>query len=182
MLSGRSALWSWSFGGAPTTEKGSCLGILSQRDLQRDMEKADMPWKTMRGRRKRRQMGRVQPRKKSEMRQRGGVGEKRRRRRRWRKGPCREVVAPRKVGKREREGRESVDSIPGGRSGWLGKGRRWSRTFAAAAADEERWWRKKGTFAGVVMRVTRMLREERLAARWRRGIVWPLDKKGKMRT
>lgn len=142
------------------------------------MEKVDMPWKTRRGRPKRRQMGRVQPRKKSEMRQRGGVGERRRLRRSRRKGSWREVVAPRKVGKRE-EGRASVDSTPAGRSAWRREGRRSSWKLAL---EKERWWRKKGALARVVMRVTKMLRAERAAARWRRGIVWPLDKKGKMRT
>lgn len=84
------------------------------------------------------------------------------------------LVAVAKEKKRDMEGNLSVLSTPDGTPGtFSGKGR---STMEAAVSERE--LAMKGRLAGVVKTVTARRRRRRKRAKWRRGMVWPLDMKG----
>ncbi|KAL9660036.1 hypothetical protein QQ045_024846 [Rhodiola kirilowii] len=86
------------------------------------------------------------------------------------------LVALAKGTKRDMHGSLSVLSMLSGivSSMWVGNG---MVTKLAAVSDRE--VEMKGRFKGVVMIVTESLRWRRRRARWRSGMVWPLDINGK---
>jgi len=75
------------------------------------------------------------------------------------------------------EGSLSVLSTPTGMFVMVGK-----ESVTTEAAVPFRESVMKGWLAGVVTTVTDMERRWRRCAKWRRGMVWPLDMNGKRRT
>lgn len=95
----------------------------------------------------------------------------------WSKSGCMSLVALANGKKRDMDGNISVLSVPMGISGMsCGNGR--TTTEASVSAKN---WRMKAAFNGVEMIETVTLRRRRRWARWRSGMVWPLDIKGKRR-
>ena len=94
------------------------------------------------------------------------------------KSGCMSFAAFANEGSMDIEGSLSVFSMPTGMSGTLCENGRSRMVTVVSLRDSK----MKGRLAGVVKMVTVRLRWRSKRARWRSGMVWPLDIKGKRTT